>query len=311
MKKYDLVAEGGGAKITALAGAIDAIESQGFTPARCAGSSAGAIIASARAVGYGPAELKQLVFDTDFREFLDGNGWGKKLWNLIRHLGVYKGDKFYEYTKELLKAKNVFTFGDLLADNPKERDTYRTRWKLRVFVADLSSRRLVTFPDDAFMYGILPDKLDVALAIRASISMPVVFQPIYLQGKYLVDGGLLSNFPIDVWDSRKPRWPTFGLLLAENESFDIGFMNFFSYTYAIFDTMLKAHDKTKIRPDDYKYRTIKIPVGSIRATDFGLSSLQKDNLYQSGYNSALRFLDKWDWNSYRRWAMNGRRIPND
>ena len=60
----------------------------------------------------------------------------------------------------------------------------------------------------------------VADAVRASMSIPFVYKPVKLrdlasrQQIWLVDGGLLSNFPVEIFDREQgnpPRWPTFAL----------------------------------------------------------------------------------------------------
>ena len=100
--KYDLILEGGGSKAPGLVGALAAIEHKGFLPNSLAGTSAGAIVASLRAAGYTPADLRTVFTDLDFRTFKDGNGFGRKAYNILRHKGIYKGDVFYNTILELL-----------------------------------------------------------------------------------------------------------------------------------------------------------------------------------------------------------------
>ncbi len=70
-------------------------------------------------------------------------------------------------------------------------------------------------------YGLEPGGQLVVDAVRASMSIPFFFEPAIVKGhdgtsSTLVDGGVLSNFPIDIFDrteGRRPRWPTFGVKL--------------------------------------------------------------------------------------------------
>jgi NTE family protein len=308
--KYDLVCEGGGAKGVGLVGAITAIEQRGFTPSHLAGTSAGSIVASLRAAGYTPEELKAILYETDFNTFKDGNGFGRKGWNIFKHRGIYEGEVFYQYIKQLLAAKGVVYFGDLLSENGDLLNYYR--WRFKCYVADVSNKRLVTFPDDAELYGLKPDNMEVALAVRCSMGIPIIFQPVEMHKSLLVDGGILSNFPINAWDSwGLPDWPTFGILLDE----DIGQSTQFrvgrwphDYFLALFKTMLRAHDKRYIKPGDYRYRTVKAPVGTIESTDFDLSFEQKEFLFNNGYNAAKTFLETWSWEEYLEWAKKARGI---
>ena len=70
----DLVCEGGGVKGIGLAGAYSALEQAGYEPQNVAGTSAGAITAALIAAGYSADELREIVFELDFRQFED-RGW--------------------------------------------------------------------------------------------------------------------------------------------------------------------------------------------------------------------------------------------
>src|SRR5512143_1962650 len=74
--------------------------------------------------------------------------------------------------------------------------------------------------------GVDPDELEVALAVRMSMSVPLVFEPVRFRNPetkethLMVDGGLLSNFPVWLFDpgNAMPVCPTFGLLLVEKDN---------------------------------------------------------------------------------------------
>ncbi len=315
--KFDLVAEGGGCKIPALAGAFEAIVNKGFEPSHCAGTSAGAIVASVVAAGYRPDELKKIITSTDFKTFKDGTSWriGQFI-NLIRQNGAFNGDEFYKYIKDILAAKGVHTFKDLRDPNAEaKRFTYR----FKCMASDITSGSLLSLPDDLPDYGIDPDDFEVAMAVRMSMSIPFFFKPVYLENKLtdgkwygkkhmIVDGGMISNYPIWIWDSEdEPEWPTFGLLLyADKEDKPVKTSNPINAMIAMFQTMLKANDKTFVRPDDFINRTISIPTGNVSSIDFDLTTQRKTVLYKSGVTAANAFLDQWAWNRYKRWAINSR-----
>ena len=129
--QYDCVLEGGGVKIPGLVGAMAAIEERDFTPSHLAGTSAGSIVAALRAAGYRPHQLKQIMLDIDFKQFLDGNGFGRKSYNILRHRGIYKGDAFYQYMKEMLEDMGVRTFGDLKSRVIADQHTSKWRHRLK------------------------------------------------------------------------------------------------------------------------------------------------------------------------------------
>ncbi len=76
---------------------------------------------------------------------------------------------------------------------------------------------MVVFPDDLPNYGFLNYRFSIAKAVRMSSTIPFFFEPVkwrtpkWKQPCYMVDGGILSNYPIWIFDSpTSPRWPTFG-----------------------------------------------------------------------------------------------------
>jgi NTE family protein len=222
--------------------------------------------------------------------------------------------------KEILAQKNVHTFKDLrYADAPDGKFAYR----LKVMASDVTSQSLLELPQDIAGFGMDPDDLEVALAVRMSMSIPFFFRPVVIDAKdgsathianpvghkhAIVDGGVLSNFPIWTWDSTdEPAWPTFGCMLFDKgEDKPRKTTNPINLTTAIFGTMMKAHDKHFIRPDDLINRTINIPTGTVSSIDFGISQQRKGMLYKQGYDSATEFLKDWNWNRYKRWAINSR-----
>lgn len=293
MKWCDLVLEGGGAKIPGLIGALEGIKDRGFTPLRWAGSSSGAIVASFGASGYSVKEMIDLILKFDFKTLRDGPKL--KIFQfikLIRKFGIYDGEIFYEFIKTKLAEKGVKTFGDLKVDG---------KYLLAVTATDISTQKLIVFPFDAKDYGIHPDDMEVALAVRISMSIPGYFVPIVINDTYFVDGGTLSNFPIWIWDSvETPRWPTFGLLLDEKVNHS-PIENISDFGLSLIKTFLQAYDKRFFLKDEYKYRTIRIPTLGVYTTDFDISINKKLDLIKSGNKAADEFFKDWSWEEYKRW----------
>ena len=121
----------------------------------------------------------------------------------------------------MLGDLGVTTFGDLRTDDPGDDGSVHTRYRLTVTATDVSRRRLVYFPWQYDEYGRDPDEQLVVDAVRASASIPYFFEPVSLSGprgtSTLVDGGLVSNYPISMFDrtdGRPARWPTIGIRLS-------------------------------------------------------------------------------------------------
>jgi NTE family protein len=315
-QQVDLVLEGGGVKGIGLVGSLAVLEEGGWQPACVAGTSAGAITAALLAAGYGSEEMRQILLELDFHKFED-RGWedkiplpGRELVSILKDKGVFEGDFLHEWIEGLLAEKGVRTFADLRNDG--EEDEAR-RYRLRVIASDVTGRRLLALPQDAVHLGIEPDGLSVALAVRMSMSIPLFFEPVTVtdpktrQKHLIVDGGMLSNFPVWLFDShgRAPRWPTFGLLLVEPEprksvahrlgdGGEAGLIDFFK---AMAQTVLEAHDRLYLEQADFA-RTIPIPTLGVRTTEFDLARDRAVALFDSGRTAAEGFLKGWDTDAY-------------
>lgn len=320
--RADLVFEGGGVKGIGLAGALQTLEERGYAPQNVAGTSAGAISAALLAAGYGADELREIIVSLDYRQFQD-EAWEDKVpviersLSLLLDLGLYEGDRFLEWMRERLEAKGVRTFADLV--HPDFADDPRFRSRLQVIASDVTTHELLVLPRDAKKLGIEADDLDVALAVRMSMSIPVFFEPVRFENPetgrthVIVDGGMLSNFPVwlfDCDDGEAPEWPTFGLLLVEPKpSSPIGARlpkpkmessgpgAVIDYVKALAQTMMEAHDRMYVEQANYA-RTIPIPTLGVGTTEFDLPRERALALYDSGRWAAEKFLDDWDFDAY-------------
>ncbi len=320
-KYVDLVFEGGGVKGIGLAGALATLEERGYEPQNVAGTSAGAITAALLAAGYSAAELRKLIIELDYRQFQD-RAWEDKIplversLSLLLDLGLYEGERFLAWIREHLEAKGVRTFADLI--HPDFADDPRYRSRLQVIASDVTTHQLLVLPRDAAKLGIEPDELDVALAVRMSMSIPVFFEPARFQNPktgqshVIVDGGMLSNFPVWLFDAEDqvPDWPTFGMLLVEPKpSVPIGARlpeakmsghgprAVVEYVKALAQTMMEAHDRLYVEQSSYA-RTIPIPTLGVGTTEFDLSPERALALFDSGRWAAEKFLDTWDFDAY-------------
>src|SRR5690625_3966788 len=193
--KIDGVFSGGGVKAYAFMGALQSIDQHNLVLQRVAGTSAGAIVAALIAAKYTTQEIEHLLGELDLKKFLDAPKITKilpfsKWFFLYFQMGIYKGERFEKWLYNQLAYKNIYTFNDL------------KKGQLKVIVSDLSLGRLVVIPDDLKrIYDIEPNYFPVSTAIRMSAGFPYFFMPKKIPGKtkkqsIIVDGGLLSNFPL-------------------------------------------------------------------------------------------------------------------
>jgi NTE family protein len=309
--KADLVLEGGGVKAVALVGALNYAESLGYAWHNVAGTSAGAIVGALLVAGYSEASLRDIILNLDFTSFCDRSLLDRvpvvgPLLSVVLELGLYEGDALEEWIRQMLAKKGVRTFGDLRVHdklNP------RVRYRLQVIASDLTLGRMLVLPGDLRTYVLNPDTLEVARAVRMSAGIPFFYEPVALRygrlgqrKSYVVDGGILSNYPVWLFDcppDRLPRWPTLGLRLVDpEEGHPHTVRGPVSLLTALFSTMLEAHDARHIKEASF-VRTIAIDTLGVRTTDFRLTPAMREKLYQSGKDAACRFFAGWDFERYK------------
>jgi NTE family protein len=323
----DAVFEGGGVKGIAFAGAVAAAEEAGLREWKnVAGTSAGAIVACLLAVGYDGKRLKEILDEVVYSEFADYGRLGKIqgfVWNQFRSLGLAPGAFFTRWLGERIKesplaqrlGKEELTFADVarddLPDNLAPADAERARYRLQVIGSEITSGRMLILPHDIVRYRrkdktpYTPDELTLVEAVRMSMSYPYLYAPHVLYDErdrphYVVDGGLLSNFPVWLFDRRDanpPARPTWAFRLhggtrdepAEPYRPVRRPLWRIALAKAMISAATGAWDERHI-VQTASVRTINIPTFEIGTTDFNLSRENGKRLYDSGYKSTKQFL---------------------
>jgi NTE family protein len=314
----DLVFEGGGVKGIGLCGAFAAFQERGFSHKSVAGTSAGAITAALVGAGYSSAELDEILLKVPFKDFKD-RAWedrlpGGRIVSLLRDRGIYEGSFFQEWIAALLEKKGITRFGQLIDENAEQP---KNRFRLRVIASDVTHRRMLVLPNDADHLGVEPEELEIAYAVRMSMSIPIFFEPVIHKNPrsgeehLIVDGGMLSNFPVWLFDceGRDPNWPTFGMRLVEpdpkiaighrleGEEYGAERGSLIDYLKNLASTMMEAHDRLYLDNATFA-RTIPIPTLGVGTTEFDIAPDRVKGLYDSGHKAASEFLDGWDFNAY-------------
>lgn len=309
MTNVDLVCAGGGVRGVGLVGAVHALAAAGYRFPRVAGSSAGAVvaamIAALQAAGQPLSRLDELAQQIDYAKFADRTLLARipvvgPALSLIAKNGLFRGEYLENLLTDLLGELGVRTFGDLRTGEEPERNA----WSLVVTASDLSRRRLVRIPWDLPNYGLDPDDFSVARAVRASAAVPFAYQPVVVSGATWVDGGLLSNFPVQLFDSTddQPRWPTFGIRLSAPAGMapTHQIRGPLSLAFGALETLISDQDAAYIDDPCTVQRTIFVPTESVSALDFDLTDEERAALYDRGLRAAEEFLQTWDYPRYLR-----------
>jgi NTE family protein len=321
----DLVLEGGGVKGIALAGAITVLMERGYEFQRVAGTSAGAIVGALVAAGFDRDEIEQTVTAIDYHKFKDGHHWNGNLvgdlFDVALHQGVYRGEYLKSWLGEQLARKDVRCFDDLTYTDPDGRSPKAPDqgYRLVVNVSDVTAGCLRQLPwDYREHYQLDPGDEPVVDAVRCSMSIPFFYRPAAIttgtgEEHVILDGGWLSNFPVDLFDPEpglESRWPTFGIKLSsKQDAVQLAYSRIHGtvgMTRAILSTMTGFYDRMHVASPEVADRTIFVDTQDISSTDFDLTPQQRDTLFANGRQAALDFLDgtgdrpAWDWNSYQR-----------
>ena len=191
---------------------------------------------------------------------------------LLKKLGLNPGDELYKWISDRLNEIGIHSQADLnklidaLPEGLIHRETGRKivdyDTALRIVAADITTSTKVVFPDMAAMYWQEPDEINPADFARASASIPLFFQPFTVSGisqliasgdkwKQLgsftgtlpekvsfTDGGMFSNFPIDLFIRHGvPRAPTFGARLGNKNRSAKDLEKFTQYASRVFNSM--------------------------------------------------------------------------
>lgn len=321
MPYADIVLEGGGVKGIALIGALDVLEERGYQFKRVAGTSAGAIVGALVAAGFSAPERAGIMRSVDYGKFQDGDFLDRfllgKAISLVFEHGIYDGDYLRSWLAEQLSTKGVHTFADLAYQDQERPLPPEQAYRLVVMASDISAGCLRRLPWDLGHYDDRdPATQSVVESVRASMSIPFFYRPVKWRDRareqsWIVDGGMLSNFPVDVFDSPSgtaPRWPTLGIKLSAQPDAAQGRVNAVagvgSMGLAMLNTLTGFYDRMHLAAGDTVDRTIFVDTGKVKSTDFDLTEEDQSFLYDSGRSAATAFLDgtgsrpAWDFDAY-------------
>lgn len=187
-----LVLSGGGALGIAHIGIIEAIEEAGLRIDYITGTSMGSLVGGLYSIGYTSEQLVNIVESNNFMELFTESRNRRNISNYERLIEGRTIVSFpiskskIDLPLSILTGQNVYTFLSRLTWNVHGTESFDNfPIPFRAVGTDLETGEAVVFDS-----GYLPD------ALRASISIPSLFTPHEIDGKLLVDGGLVRNLPV-------------------------------------------------------------------------------------------------------------------
>jgi NTE family protein len=198
-QKVGLVFSGGGAKGLAHIGVLKALEENNIPIDYIVGTSMGGVVGGMYASGYTPAEIEKLALSSDFQDWISGN---------------FKDNYKYFFNKKpenpsFLTAKlqvdtgfNIKLRSNLINDVPLNFALLELYGQASANAKNNFDSLFVPFRcivADVFSQEMIPvSKGSLSEAIRGTFTVPLVYRPIKVNDKYVFDGGLYNNFPVDV-----------------------------------------------------------------------------------------------------------------
>lgn len=312
----NLVFEGAGIRGIAYSGVIKELEQRDMIDGikKVGGTSAGAITSLMVSVGYNSDEIYRIISETKFEKFNDGEmmfvGGFARLFNKY---GWYKGGAFTRWLEKVIIAKTGnadITFKELKEKDFKE---------LYITATCLNKQSLLVFSAETY------PNMKVKDAVRISMSVPLYFEAVFIdiEGKVykkpkkyknldvVVDGGIIGNFPIFLFDSiytdasnhkvRIPNYRTIGVRIDSDEqiasdagnrelvALDINNLN--DYMQAFYVLSLENLNRTQLTDEDWA-RTLSVSSAGIGPKIKKLSNDQKQSLIRSGEEHTSRFFLK-------------------
>jgi NTE family protein len=322
--KADLVLEGGGVKGLGLVGAVRELMRAGYTFPRLLGTSAGSVVAAMLAAGASADQLEEIMGRLDYSRVPDRRRPGVPLLSegvgVLGRSGAHPGRYIHDFVSAELEQLGVKTFADLRRRDA-EADanlTAERSYKLVVTTTDITHGRLLRLPWDYPLLNLDPDEQLVADAVRASISIPLFFEPFAMRDgrtddeHRLVDGGVLSNFPIAIFDrtdGAEPRWPTLGVKVIPD--LPAGSAQLFPRTALpplppvrlleqVLMTAIVGHDQTYLERPCVSRRAIKVDTKAVGIVEFDADESKRNALVANGDRAAREFLAEWDWQRFKQ-----------
>jgi predicted acylesterase/phospholipase RssA len=291
------VFEGGGCRGAAHVGAYYAAIECGINFSEVAGTSAGSIVAALVGAGATPQFLISECAYTPFAEFLappEGRigppWWARALSPFVRGTDrvigriLWNGSAFSSgrleqwldglLAKLLPNAKPPILFEDLLLPT----------W---IVATDLGGRRPKVWSTKN------TPKESVAMAVRASCSIPLFFEPVEIGNNMLVDGGMLSNLPSFVFADRPQSHASIGgrvlgfrLVADATAALD---RTFPSLLGRLVDTSISAATEVQCHIQG-NVSVVEIPTGTVSSLNFNISHPEVESLLESGRTAVRNFV---------------------
>ena len=268
MKSIRIALSGSGFKFPAHVGALLALRDARYKPVQYAGTSGGSIVAALAASGMDLDKMRELTLTRDWSDML---GWNP---SAILSGSYCTGHNLFEWLLQNTRGK---TFAELTND-------------LVIVASNVTTEQPFIFSKKT-----TPDTL-VALAARASASIPLVYAPVTINDALLMDGGMEDNIPADLLTI--DDIPRLGIqLTSKSIPFPPGTHSLTQVVPRLLDLILTATENAHVAiAKDSKVNFAYVETGFAGCLDCNMSSKIRHQLMASGYGQTAQELKKLQWN---------------
>ncbi|WP_186137311.1 patatin-like phospholipase family protein [Burkholderia gladioli] len=258
MRAVRVALSGSGFRLPAHLGALQAIVDAGLEIRELAGTSGGSIVAALYAAGMPLADMHKLCMTMDWSRMMRFS-----VWSVLRHQALCSGDALLDF---LLEATGGRTFAQL-------------QLELKIVAADLLTER------EFQLSRATTPSVPIAVAARASASIPFVFPPVPAAGALLVDGGTADSVPVsDLTVDDIPRLGVF--LRSDDVQLAPGRYGLRTLAPRVIDLMLASNETARMAADVLAGATIvDVPTGYASSFDRNMSAATRKRLYDDGYEA--------------------------
>lgn len=275
---YFCILSGGGIRGTAYVGVFRALEQIGVEIKGLAGASVGAIFSTLYAIGYTSDEIEEIFLEVKYENFRDIN------LSMNKNFGIWKGDNIQNWIKDLIEKK---FYGENYEKDANLPVKFKDIEKDLIIIAT----NISTGSFKEFSKYTTPDE-SIATAIRASISLPGIFKPTWINENCIIDGDIIRALPfwsfsenLNPKNTRILEFRLEGSHSKKDLKTTIGYLNAVINTASNISTDFIMNQYSQ----NDKYDYVKIDSKNTMPVDFSIKNDKKLELSQIGFDTTLEY----------------------
>lgn len=241
--------------------------------------SVGSIIGFLYAIGYKSEEMEREIMFVELQKLQK-----MSFKTFIKNYGLDSGNMIMSWLERLVENKGY-----------NKTMTFKQLYKQRGIELNIGSTNLNKYKDVFFNYKTTPN-LRVIRAIRMSIGIPLIFSAIKYKGEIYIDGGIINNFPIKMFEDELTNNNILGLKITTTgemeENIDRSIESIDTFLYHIVNCFILQKEKTSTLSYKYAEHTIFVNT-NLSTINFNLNNDEKKSLIDLGYCSARGYFEEY------------------